>query len=840
MAEAEDKTDFGTEPKDVVERWLAEIKAYEGVFRNWQKRSGKVVRRYRDEKLDLDSDFDKSFDTKNFNIFWSNVQTLQPALLTDIGRVTVRRRNRDRNPVALAAAQILQRSTQYSIQQNDYEPRFKYSRDDYLMTARGTVWVRYVPTFGEERNADLPVTRAEDGSYLNDKNEPLSADVAPNVQQLPDGAFNLPGGGEPYRPVIEEKVLVDHVIWSEFGHTPAPTWDLVTAVWRRAELTREQLVERFGEKIGRKVNLTKKSTGIDEAATLKFGDTFKRGEVYEIWDKSEKKAIWISPGYSDGPLDEKDDPLHLREFFPCPRPLYGTMTTNTLVPVPDYLEYQAQAVQIDILTQRIDRLTSALKVAGAYDASFPALEQLIKGGENTLIPVSNWAMFAEKGGLVGAISFMPIKDIADVLVKLMEVRNQVKSDLYEVTGLSDIVRGQSSPSTSATAERLKGKFVSLRLQDRQKEMTRFIRDTLALAAEIMAEHFDPKTLIEISGWLSTANAQALGPRAQVVAVEAVTLLKDDRLRTFQIDVETDATSAEDVQVEKQQRVEFLTAVSQFLQNALPAAEKFPEVAPLLGEMLMYGVRAFDKGSDLEEVFERTIEQMQAARGQRSTQNAEHQAAMGEVQAKLQKVQADAQLGAQELALKQSDQQFMHNLRTQELSFNQSVKVKELQNSSRELEISMQELQLKMRELDLKFEELALEREKIAQTAIIEGAKLNDMRVARQEERDHEGLTHERDRSLELTDAADQRHHEMQMRRLDGMATPTMEDTVNTTGESVTQLITTLGDLVKQQGQNNDNMTRLIQTLAAPRMLMRDPKTNAIAGSRLDFQTEGTA
>jgi len=50
-------------------------------------------------------------------------------------------------------------------------------------------------------------------------------------------------------------------------------------------------------------------------------------------------VIWIAKNFPKE-LDRKDDPLGLTEFFPCPMPLFATVTTGSLIPVPDYCEYQ--------------------------------------------------------------------------------------------------------------------------------------------------------------------------------------------------------------------------------------------------------------------------------------------------------------------------------------------------------------------------------------------------------------------------------------------------------------------------------------------------------------------
>ena len=833
VATVETPADFDETPAGIVRRWLAEIDAYNRHFKRWRTRCEKVVRRYRDESLDVTIEDDGKFETKNFNIFWSNVETLKPALLAQAPKVVVRRRNRDRDSTALAASQIMQRGVQYLSEHCDYESRFKAARDDYLLTARGTDWVRYEPTYGEEQKADLTVTQGTDGSYLDEAGTALATELVPQVVAAEDGSMTVPKGGAPYKPVIEEKVYIDHVTWSEFGHTPAPSWDLVTAVWRRVDMTREQLRDRFGKEVADQVALTRQLAGLSTDTAKEFGDVFKRGEVYEIWDKSSRRVYWISPGYKDKPLDQKPDPLRLRDFFPCPKPLYGTTTTDTLVPVPDYLEYQAQAVQLDILTQRIDVLASTLRVAGAYDSAFPLLENIIKGKENTLIPVDNWAMFAEKGGIAGAISFLPVKEVAEVLVRLMAVRNQVKQDLYEVSGLSDIVRGQSEPSATATAERIKGQFVSLRLQDRQRHTANFLRDSLALVGEILAEHFSDESLLEISGWLQTANAIALGDRALEVAKAAIKLLRDDRLRTFKIGVETESTIFEDVEFEKKSRVEFMTATSQFLQQALPAAERYPEIKPLLGQMLMYGVRGFYKGVEIEEVFERAIEDMALQQGQAQQRDTTAQVELGQLQVKMQQLQANVAKNTAEFQLKQQQQQWEQGIKTQQFLADQ-------ERHMRDYELAKQELEIKMQELSLAVAELGLKREELSQRERLENNRLAVDSENRTEDRAAELADADRERELTVNDKQGDRMHEMELRRLEGKPVPgagedgVAPDILSVLSDVVKQQTAVGGQLVKLQTIIGEQLVNMTKVMAAPRVLVRDPKTNRPERAEVDL------
>lgn len=503
---AETTKDFGDGKNATVGRWLAEIRAYEKTFKNWSDQSKTIISRYRAEEAGKNLENNKGL--AQFNILWSNVQTLQPALYSRIPKADISRKHRDRNAAARAATIILERVTQGELAEGGFDAAMRAARDDHLLTGRGQTWVRYVPTYGDETKDRIFLQGDATQGYTKDDGSPIEGEPLIDDQGLP-----YIEDGEPYRPVVNECVKIDHVLWSDFGHTPAPNWSRVRAVWKREMMTREQLKERFGEK-GEEMSLTKGVANVSDDDKNNYGDAFKRGEVYEIWDKTSRKVIWLSPGYSEGTLDEKDDPLGLENFFPCPEPWYATLTTDSLVPVPDYVQYVSQAREIDRLSQRISLLIKALRVAGAYDGSFADLGKLLDGGDNTMIAVDNWAMFAEKGGLAGAMSFLPIKEIAEVLTLLTGAREQMKRDLQEVTGLSDIVRGQSDPRETYGAQRIKSQFAGARIQDRQAAGARFARDVVKIVAEIVAEHFAPETLLEASGWEFTSEARAIDRAAE--------------------------------------------------------------------------------------------------------------------------------------------------------------------------------------------------------------------------------------------------------------------------------------------------------------------------------------
>ncbi len=784
----ESKKDFGEPPRGTVGQWLVEIKAYDRTFENWVKRVEAVVKRYRNES-DPDS---LGPSNKTFNILWSNIQTLQPSLYSRTPKADITRTHKDRDPAARAAAVILERAARQELKTGGFDDGMKSARDDYLLAARGQMWNRYVPTYGEETRDQIFLQEVEG-------DQPDVGDAAGPTYTMPDGSAppddaevkNDPDGkpyieqGEAYRPVIAECVKQEHINWRDFGHTPAPTWNKVRAVWKREQLTRDQLIERFGKDKGEKVGLTRSVATITSQELADFGDAFKRGEVYEIWDKTSGKVIWISPGYTEGPLDEKDDPLHIDGFFPCPKPLYGTLTTDSLVPVTDYDEYATQAEEIDRLTKRISLLTKALKVSGAYasDAGDP-LQKILTSDENTLVPIDNWAMFSEKGGLPGIISWLPIKDIAAAIVALTRIRQQCIQDLYQISGLADIMRGSTDPNETLGAQRIKAQFGSMRLQERQGLVAAFARDNVRIAAEIIAEHFSPETLWEISGWQHTDEARALDraeaewlkqaqayqqaqmaamaaqmqpsgpmgppigspppmsgppmaaggngmgmpigsasgqsqpmsmppamplsspqttpppsgqtmpkppegekpPNAKEAFDKAVQLLRDDKLRGFSIEIETDSMVFEDQQQEQKNRIELVTAVSGYMQQAVPAAQAFPTIAPVLMELLMFALRGFKTGRTLEAMFEQASDQIgsggsiappppqdgKAAGSNPQVDMAAIQAKMADTQAKTQVEMGKLQLGLQKLQLEHETAQTNAALEANRIQLDQAM------------------------------------------------------------------------------------------------------------------------------------------------------------------------
>lgn len=497
-ASAETPQDFGTDASGIVDRYMTQIKIYDSAVKGWNDNVKKIFDRYRNKAV-----IDNHDHGKRYSLLWSTIQTEQPALFTNIPVPVVERRWKDNDDIlAQVASEILNRALVYTLDEAEFKPAVEASVFDYLMAGRGQIWLRKEVDQGDE------IPPPDTGEVDGDPDQPSEGN---------DVGDETNGDEQPVREITDERLCIDAVAWSDFGYNLGRNWKEVTIVWRRLYMSRDQLVARFGKDIGNKVDLDYEPTTTNPN---KSGDEnphlYKLATVYELWDKTTRKAIWIAVGYKDEPLDQKDDPLRLKLFFPCPRPIFSSTDTTSLIPLPDFDMWRDQANEVDILTGRLNRLIQACQVRGVYDARFDQIARLFEDGlETDLIPVDNWADFSTAGGLEGAMSFAPLQEIIEAIGQLYNAREQAKKDAAEISGVADIMRGQNTgPEKSATEARISGQYGTLRLQDRQGEIQRFCRDIVRMMGELIANSFTPETLQAMTGYqlptpMEKQQAQAL-------------------------------------------------------------------------------------------------------------------------------------------------------------------------------------------------------------------------------------------------------------------------------------------------------------------------------------------
>ena len=599
-----------TQKKYDTQNYLNMMTMYDREFKRWEGRSEKIIKRYRDDRTQTTSQ-------SHYNILWANVQTLKAATFSRMPKPDVSRRFKDNDPVARVASLLIERALDFEItHSNDFHSTLTAAVYDRFLGGRGVAWVRYEPVI-ETTETESMESISEDDLESETEEEYIKTESTP----------------------------VDYVHWKDFGHEVARQWDEVTCVWRKVYMTRGMLRDRFPEeKFGDLADRIPLDSSPDDQKMKQTEGVGKRALIVELWDKEAKKVCWISMSLGKT-LDEVDDPLELEDFWPCPRPLYATITNESLVPVPDYTLYQDQANELDVLADRIKGLIDALKVRGVYDASTPELARLFtEGDNNSLIPIKNFSAFAEKSGLRGSIDIVDITPIANALNNAYQAMGQVKQQIYDITGISDIIRGASNANETATAQQIKGQYATLRLKVFQDDVAMFASEILKIKAQIICQHFQPETILKIGG------AENLSDTDKQMIPQALELIKNNATRTFRIEVATDSMLYADEQQEKADRIEFMTATSGFVEKAVQAAQVAPQLVPLMMDLLKFGVTGFRVGRTLEGEFDNLADQMKQAQAKKDANPQPQQPTpeMMKAQAEQQKAQMDAQMKQMEM------------------------------------------------------------------------------------------------------------------------------------------------------------------------------------------------
>ncbi len=616
-----------TNPKDTAAFWQTQLGLADKDQQDWEKDGKAVVDRYRAEKK-------RSKEARWFNILFSNTETLKSTLYGKTAKPDVRRRFADKDPAARQAAEVIERSLIYCAEAYDVDKCIKPALHDYLLPGRGVVRVEYEPIIKERPKID-PMTA-----------QPVMTDGKPEMEEF----------------VADQVCRERYVYWQDYRQAPARIFD--GDVWWAAFrhiMTRQDLRDNKFENV-KDIPL---NWSPDTDNKQPVPDELKRAEVWEIWDKSQRKRIWIVKSF-DKPLRIDDDPYGLEDFFPFPEPIRSVEDTETLVPRPEYHEYRDQAEDLDEIVGRISKLTRALKRRGVYNKAIAELKRLSTANDNQFIPVDNYEALVTKGGLAGQFQSEDISMIALVLKELYIQRDMLVQSIYELTGIADIMRGSSDPNETLGAQQLKAQFGSTRIKRRQRAVQKWIRDLYKLKAEIIAEHFEPQVLKEMTGI--------------EVTPEVLQILRSDKLRGYRIDIETDSTVFEDDAAVKQQTTEALTAIGGFFREALPAVQQAPELAPLAFEMVGMAARNLKKGRELEDIIEQTknaiMEKVAAAKNQPPPVDPKVQAEAAKAQQAMQqadqKHQQDMAKGAQEMEFARE----LHGQKMAEAAADQAMKAED--------------------------------------------------------------------------------------------------------------------------------------------------------------------
>ena len=453
---------------------LAPTAPAQDVAQYWKQRIDEARKReddYRKAATDVVDLYEgKSPQENAVNILYANTETLAPALFNSPPRPVVRRRHKnDNDPLSLAAAQVSQKLL------------------EYLLDSGGAI----SPSFEELAYASVLQALVPGRGLLRFK----------YIAEFESAVID----GEEVEKVTTETVRCELVDWDRVVFGFARSWDRLPWLAFEHYMDRQELVDMFGE-VGRKVplNATTTEESTDKSSTespkpLPDSEGAKLALVYEIWDKNQKRVLFYAPSYDKEILKSADDPLGLTGFFPCPEPLVFFSKVASLIPQPLYTFYQEQAEELNRVSRRINKIIRALKVRGFYDAQLQGLDTLMTADDNVLLPATNAGALIERGGLEKALWLMPLEKLIQVLQQLYVQRTQCKSLIYEITGISDIVRGATAASETLGAQEIKNNWATLRIKKLQKSVHRYLRNSLRILLELALTKFAPETIQQMTG-----------------------------------------------------------------------------------------------------------------------------------------------------------------------------------------------------------------------------------------------------------------------------------------------------------------------------------------------------
>jgi hypothetical protein len=291
--------------------------------------------------------------------------------------------------------------------------------------------------------------------------------------------------------------------------------------------------------------------------------------------------------------------------------------------------------------------------------------------------------------------------------------------IYEITGIADIMRGQSQASETLGAQQIKQSWGNLRLKRLQKEVQRYARDLLRLMLEIAATKFSEETWARMTSlpYLTEAKVQELqqvsaGLKQQAQLAQAtqnqqqfqqvqqqlqqvdqqlqtpkwsdvLAMLKDDVQRAYRIDIETNSTVEPEAVEDQEHITQLMNSIGQYLNGIGPLVANGVMPFDAARAMLLAIVRRYRFGSEIED----QITAMQPPQEKDDGTKAKLQMEQEKHKAEMDKANADTQAKAQENQQKAMLAERQHKL--------------EMERMDREAEYQAAEHRMKMAELSAK-------------------------------------------------------------------------------------------------------------------------------------------
>ena len=655
-------------------KWRQELEDAQKYQKSAREESELFYKIYSDQKLNRNS-------ARRYNIFWSNTQTLKPLIFSKLPKINITQRFYDGDNLSRLACEMIERALSYYIDLSDAEKCFEAARDDFLIGGKGLARVVYDPDdiiTSKEIKKVKSKTKNEDGTEVE-----IEKDEETIIEDIDESSKGC---------------RIEYVDWRNFAKSSERQWSKVRWVGFKHFMSEEEVREDFG-KVANKIRFNdSRLTHLDN----KDDGLEKVCEIWEIWDKKKRKVYWIA--LNEGViLEEQNDPYNLQGFFPLVCPLGLRSNPVELLPEPLYRFYKGQAEELNKIEDRISALVDQVRFTGVYSkiSEQADMENLFNGIDGQFSPLTTTA---QTDDIRKSVMFKPIAEISAAINQLQERKIEIINAIRDISGISDIVRGVSVASETATAQQMKGNFAISRIQPLQKEFEFWVRDTLRLLAELTVEKFSFQELVRITN-LKIVDLESIAQAAQmklqrsmqeaanlidqqdpefqqkILALQQQAqigfrktlekpqndlkgfaldskdiknldkLLKDDKLRSINIDIETDSTIKIDQNFEKQERMAFMQAVSQTVQTLAPVVQSGLLSKEALAEFVIFASKPFKVGRNLENFLRKSDDdqdEQQQPSAQEMLAQVEIQLKKDELQLRQQEIMGKLQIEQQKI------------------------------------------------------------------------------------------------------------------------------------------------------------------------------------------------
>jgi hypothetical protein len=559
--------------------WLSRISKEESTHKDW-----------RDHCADVEEIFRVDGEDIYVPLYWSVVGVEHVGVYSNQPVADVRPSNQSKNPLFISVARMVQRGLTKCIDHPSFDESMHRSVDDFLAMSLGVVRIKLDSIINTTRNI-VPIFGTDA------MGQPVQVGSRP----------------EDIEEIGEQTLRWEYVPWRRFGWEPCNNWKHCSWIYFRHRMTQLQIKKRFGKTV-------KASKDQNDRVTTNEWKA-KTFDIYEVWDKDKKRVLFIAKGEEE-PIEVMEDPLGLIEFWPIPQPMMTNLPSEELIPQPDYDYIRFYDSELNRLHERRASLTEQIKAAGAFDIGMPELSDMLELEDGEMKGVQNLMQrINAAGGVDGVMYFLPIAEKVEALRVVTEQIQIVKSQVDEMLGISDIVRGVTAASETATAQEIKGRWVGVRLTRKRETVIYTVKSMLRIMAQLLVSHITPQNLQRMT--------------QMDISEEMMQVLKNDMMMEFSIDIETDSTVAKDEFKERETFQEMLNGVAQFAQSVLPMVQQNALPADVSSAVLSAALKPYAK-------YDRNLEEALSSLPQTQQQLQELNQQLQQTQQQLTESQQQAQ------------------------------------------------------------------------------------------------------------------------------------------------------------------------------------------------------